>query len=200
MSWTLQLSHASNGCPSVRGAHHKDHIEHAILGTKDQANNGHRFHGANETNPCDVIQPSTRKVESQDGWTFLPTRELLHFTKGGLCLSHVWRYTTQIVGPGEVLAWSKTMALNSLKMTISFTPILYPRMPTNTVYIEIINKHLDDLSSLTTAKLQQIFFGMRCVCVGDTNPSPLPNPPVPIFFVYQVTAKRPCSISPSSKA
>lgn len=82
MSWTLQLSHASNGWTSVRVAHHKDHIEHAILGTKDQTNNGHRFHGANETNHVMLFGHQ----ESQDGGTFLPTKKVVALHKRrGLC-------------------------------------------------------------------------------------------------------------------
>lgn len=103
--------------------------------------------------PCDVIRSPTRKLNPRMDEHFFQPKTFLHFTKGGVAPSHVWRYTTQIVGPGEVLAWSRTKWLwIHFHDHIFYISILYPRMPTNTVFFEIINKHLDDLSSLTTAK------------------------------------------------
>lgn len=107
--WTLQLSHASNGCPSVRGAHHKDHIEHAILGTKDQTNNGRIVSMVSMKQTCHVKRPSTRKFNPWKSEHFFQPKKFVALHKrGGGRPSHAWRYTTQIVGPGEVLAWSRT--------------------------------------------------------------------------------------------
>ena len=92
---------------------------------------------------------------------FFQPKKWLHFTKGGfvpIVPSHAWRYTTQIVGPGEVLAWNNGNGFEFTSMThLLHINTIPTHTPTNTVYIiyiEIINKHLDDLSSLTTAKLQ----------------------------------------------
>ena len=126
MSWTLQLSHASNGCPSVRGAHHKDHIEHAILGTKDQTNNG-RIASMVPIKPSHVMLFGHQQGSWIPGWTNISsnqTRDFLHFTKGGVeCQVMSEDTRPRLWGPGEVLAWSRVW--NGFEFTSPWPHLLH---------------------------------------------------------------------------